>query len=117
MEMSERELKMSELQKKYKFYRVGRNAVSKNGFISDLMVFGLECPLEWYEPLDKLGQKVEEGIKRGLLPKNIKASQVKEKFNELRVYYYPYHKLVERYIREAEKEVAEIEKNNLRGKG
>jgi hypothetical protein len=105
----EGERDVSELQKKYKFYTVSENPADKDGFIWDLMVFGLECPNAWYEPLDKLGQKIEEARKAGLIDAETRASQVKEKWYELRVYYYPYNDLVEQYIEEAEKEVAEIE--------
>ena len=108
-------MNVRELQKKYKFYSVSDNPVDSNGFIWDLMVFGIECPDAWYGPLDKLGRQVEAARAAGLIADWTKAEQVKEKWDSLRVYYNPYSDLVEKYIEEAEKEVAAIEAEKLGG--
>ncbi len=71
-------------------------------FISDLMVFGIMCDDGWfdilYEALVKIKKHIEENPEI-----KFKAEEIKEKYGELRFYYYGGDEYIEKVIDELEK--------------
>ncbi|MGI0060710.1 MAG: hypothetical protein ACREBJ_13180, partial [Nitrosotalea sp.] len=75
-----------DLLSKYPFYRCDESKI-KNGFISDLMFFGFSCGDGWYNILNQVGIKIIK-LKKKYPNMEFKAEQIKEKYGELRIYYY-----------------------------
>lgn len=59
---------------------------------------GISVPKEWENVLEWFADEVEKGIKMKRIPPSTRASQVKEKYDSLRIYYSPYSEEVEDLI-------------------
>ena len=59
---------------------------------------GISVPDEWENVLEWFADEVEKGIKMKRIPPSTRASQVKEKYDSLRIYYSPYSEEVEDLI-------------------
>ncbi len=73
-------------------------------FISDLMVFGLECGDGWYNLLDDLCCKIQKHLDENPQLESFKMRQIKEKFGELSFYYQGGDDYISKVVREAEQQ-------------
>jgi len=64
------------------------------------MCFGMECGDGWYDLIDETCLKIQKVLKG----RELRFTQVKEKFGGLRIYTYPYIEKVEEIIWKAEEE-------------
>lgn len=74
------------------------------------MCWGFECPDEWYDILYHLSQSLTDLNKERSPDRQVRAVQVKEKFNGLRFYINGGNEEVYQLIRKAEEEVDELER-------
>ena len=71
------------------------------------MCFGLECGNGWYDLIDRTCEKIQ----RILNGRNLRFTQIKEKFGSLRIYTQPYIEEIDDIIDKAEDESFEICEN------